>query len=130
MDRDAAPAEVDEAAVHLVPEPLDVERVLADQRVAQARRDRVRARRLDERPHELGRRVDLADPRDALVGVDADDEVVLAAVGDAVVHDRLAQDDGLDVGDLHGGSGLTGTVEAGTSRFARLSTIAKLSTIP
>ena len=103
MHRDPAPAEVDEAAVHLVPQPLDVERVLADERVAQARRDGVGARRLDERLHELGRRVDLPDPRDPLVGRDADDEVVLAPVGDSVVHDRLAQDDGLDVGDLHGG---------------------------
>ncbi len=64
--------------------------------------DGVRAGCLDERLHELGRRVDLADAGDALVGVDADDEVVLAPVGDAVVHDRLPQDDGLDVGDLHG----------------------------
>ena len=56
----------------------------------------------DERLHELGRRVDLADPGDPLVGVDPDDEVVLAPVGDPLVHDRLSQDDGLDIGDLHG----------------------------
>ena len=98
--------------------------------VAQARRDGVRARRLDERLHELGRRVDLADPGDPLVGVDADDEVVLAPVGDPVVHDRLAQDDGLDVGDLHVESPeLDGDDRDGTADFARLSTIAKLSTI-
>ena len=90
VDRDPAPAEVDEAAVHLVPQPLDVQRVLADQHVAQAHRDRVRARRLHERLHELGRRVDLADPGDALVGVDPDDEIVLAPVCDPLVHNRLS----------------------------------------
>ena len=90
MDRDPAPAEVDEAAVHLLPQPLDVQRVLADQDVAQAHRDRVRARRLHERLHELGRRVDLADPGDALVGVDPDDEIVLAPVCDPLVHNRLS----------------------------------------
>ena len=90
VDRDPAPAEVDEAAVHLLPEPLDVERVLADQDVAQAHGNRVGARRLDERLDELGRRVDLADARDALVGVDPDDEVVLAPVCDSLVHDRLS----------------------------------------
>ena len=57
--------------------------------------------RLHERAHGLGRRVDLADAGDALVGVDEDDEVVLAAVGDVVVQRRLTQDDRLDVGDLH-----------------------------
>ena len=41
-------------------------------------------------------------PGDALVGVDADDQVVLAAVGDARRRRRLPQDDGLDLGDLHG----------------------------
>ena len=90
MDRDPAPPEVDEPAVHPLPEALDVERVLADQHVAQAHGDRVRARRLDERLHELRGGVDLADPRDALVGVDPDDEVVLAAVRDALVHLRLS----------------------------------------
>ena len=90
VDRDPAPPEVDEAAVHLLPEPLDVERVLADQDVAQAHGDRVGARRLDERLDELGRRVDLADARDALVGVDPDDQVVLAAVCDSLVHLRLS----------------------------------------
>ena len=49
-----------------------------------------------------GARVDLADARDPLVGVDADDEVVLAAVGDPLVHDGLPQDDRFDIGDLHG----------------------------
>ena len=66
----------------------------------QAVRDRVRAGRLDERAHRLGRRVDLADAGDALVGVDEDDEVVLAAVGDAVVEHGLTEDHRLDVRDL------------------------------
>ena len=55
---------------------------------------------LHERRDGLGRRVDLADAGDPLVGVDADDEVVLAAVGDPLVHGGLPQNDGLDIGDL------------------------------
>ena len=54
----------------------------------------------EQRVDGLGRRVDLADAGDALVRVDLDDEIVLAAVGDPVVQHGLAQDDGLDVGDL------------------------------
>ena len=54
VDRDPAATEVDEAAVHLVPQALDIGRILADQRVAQARRDGVRAGRLHERLDELG----------------------------------------------------------------------------
>ena len=50
---------------------------------------------------DLGRRVDLADADDALVGVDADDQVVLAAVGNGAVDGRLPQDDRFDLGDLH-----------------------------
>jgi hypothetical protein len=100
VERDPAAADVDQAAVHLLPEALDVERVLADEQVAQAVRDRVRARRVDDRAYRLGRGVDLADAGDALVGVDEDNQIVLAAVGDRVVERGLAEDDRLDVGDL------------------------------
>jgi hypothetical protein len=63
----------------------------------------------------LRRGVDLPDAGDALVGVDEDDEVVLTAVCDPLVHGGLPQDDRLDVGDLH----------AGLSIMSRLSTISR-----
>ena len=90
MYRDPTPAEVDQTAVHLLPQPFDVQRVFPDQGIAETDRDRVRARRLHEGLDELGRRVDLADPGDPLVGVDPDDQVVLAAVCDSLVHLRLS----------------------------------------
>ncbi len=79
---------------------------------------------MHERRDGVGRRVDLADAGDPLVGVDQDDEVVLAAVRNPLVHGGLPQDNGLDIGDLQ--AGLLGTMPDG--RF-RLSIIAKLSTI-
>ena len=121
VDRDPAAADEDHAAIHLVPEPLDVERVLADQQLAQALRDRVRAGRVHERRDGLGRRVDLADAGDPLVGVDQDDEIVLAAVRDPLVHGGLPQDDGLDIGDLQACLPLA----AGLSIITRLSTITR-----
>ena len=90
VQSDPAPTDVDQAAVHLLPEALGFERVLADEQVVQAVRDRVRAGRVDERADGLRRRVDLADAGDALVGLDEDDQIVLAPVGDAVVEHRLA----------------------------------------
>ena len=57
--------------------------------------------RVDGGCDDLGRRVDLADPDDALVGVDPHDQVVLAAIGDRVVDVGLPQNDRLDLGNLH-----------------------------
>src|SRR5262249_14791120 len=90
-----------QAAVHLLPEPLDVGRVLADEQVVEAVRDRVRAGRLDKRAHRLGGGVDLADAGDALVGVDENHGVVLTAVRDRVVDRRLTEDYRLADRDLH-----------------------------
>ena len=73
---------VDRALVHLPPQPADLERVLADEQGRQAGGDLVRGRRLDHRLGDVGRGIDLADADDAGIGVDADDQRVLAAVGD------------------------------------------------
>ncbi len=126
----AAAADVDHAPVHPVPEPLDVERVLADERVAQPRGDGVRAALVHERLDGLRGGVDLADPGDPLVGVNQDDQVVLAPVGDPLVQGCLPEDDCLHVGDLHALAPPGGRKwdAAGTPR-QRLWTIAKLSTI-
>ena len=100
VDHRAAAAIVDRGLVHLVPEALDVERVLADQDLAQADHDRVGAGRLDDRLDDGRGGVGLADAGDALVGVDEDDGGVLGPVRlhrDA----RDLQVGDLDIGDLH-----------------------------
>jgi hypothetical protein len=61
----------------------------------------MRRRRVDDGPRDLRRRVDLTDAFDALVRADANDQVVLAAVGDRSIEAGLSVDDRFDVGDLH-----------------------------
>jgi hypothetical protein len=69
--------------------------------VAQADRVGVRVRGVDGGLDDLRRRVDFADADDPLVGVDAHDQVVLAAIRDRVVDVGLPQNDRLDLGNLH-----------------------------
>ena len=56
-------AVVDRAAVELVPETVDLQRILAQQEVPQAAGDGVRRRRLDDGLHHRRQRIDLADAR-------------------------------------------------------------------
>ena len=86
---------------HQLPEPVDLERVLADDQLADAAGDRMRRRHLDDRARDVRGRVRLADPDHALVGVHPDEERVLRAVGAARVDLVEAEHDGLDVDDLH-----------------------------
>ena len=58
----------------------------------------MRADRVDDRLDRLWGGVHLADPGDALVRMDHDYEVVLAAVRNRCVERRGANHDGLDVG--------------------------------
>ena len=74
-------AEVHRPAVHLLPQPLVLQRVLADEQLPQAAGDVVAERRVDDRLDHLGRRVGLADAFQAGVGADADQHRVLAAGG-------------------------------------------------
>ena len=60
-----------------------------DQEITQSPGEGVRRRRVDDCPRDLRRRVDLADAVDALVRSDANDQVVLAAIGDRAVEARL-----------------------------------------
>ena len=97
----AEAAVVNRCAIHLVPERADVERILPDERVAQAVGDEVRHRRLDDRLGDVRRRVDFTRADNAFVGVDADDQIVLRAIaigGDV----GEAEVDRFDFGDLHG----------------------------
>src|SRR5262249_33353094 len=97
---DAPAAGVEDAAVHLAPQLLHTGWILADEGLSQAHRDRVGAGCLDHCVHHLGSRGHLADPDDPIVGAHSNDEVVLAAVGNALVELGLAEDDRLNVRDL------------------------------
>src|SRR5918994_1338713 len=89
------------AVKHALPEACRVQRVLTHEKLAQAARDRVRGRHLDDRAGDVGRRIRLTDPDDALVRVHADEEGVLRAVGARRVDPVQPEDDRLDVGDPH-----------------------------
>ena len=100
VDRGRARAGVRGGLVERVPDRLDVERIAAEQRLAHADEHRVRRGHVDEGLGDGRRRVGLAVAADTLVGVDADDEGVLGAVG-AQLDLGQAQVDRLDVGDAH-----------------------------
>ena len=78
VGRGAARAGVGERAERLVPEPLDLRRVLADQQLVELADD---AR--DSAVGDPGRRGDLAPAGDALVGADLDEEVFAPEVPSA-----------------------------------------------
>ena len=99
-DADRRAAEVHRAAIHLLPEPFVVERVLADQKSPQPAGDVVAERGVDDRLHHLGRRIRLADAFEAVVGADADEHRVLAA-GGLRLDVRDAENLADDLGDLH-----------------------------
>ncbi len=100
LDDRPLPAEEDRALVHAVDEAVDLERVLADDALGQAAAYLVRQRRLDDRLGDERRRVGLADAGDAGVGMDLDDQRLLAAVA-ALVDIGQTQMDRLNTGDFH-----------------------------
>ena len=97
----ASAAEVDGALDHLAPEHLHVEGVLPAQDGAQASRDGVAGRCVDDGLGHGRRGIDLAEADQALVGVHADDQGVLCPVGARVVHLRQPQGNSLNLGNLH-----------------------------
>jgi hypothetical protein len=104
VDHRAAPAVHRRADVQPLPDRLDVERVGADQQLAQAEAHVVGPRRLDARARDPRVQIGLADSRDALVGVDLDDDVVLRRARGGGVERRLDQDVAVDCGYLQLGS--------------------------
>jgi len=109
VQRDTAVPEVDALLVQVVPDRLDVERITADDELAEPLRDRVRGRHLDRRACDGWRRIRLADAEQALVRLDADDERVLGPVR-AQLDLGKSQNDRLDTGDAHGYSSWWGGV--------------------
>ena len=80
MERSAAAPVVVARVEHRLPEPVDLERVLAHEDRPQPARERVRGRHLDDRAREKRGRIGLAEAHNALVGMDADEERVLRPV--------------------------------------------------
>ena len=89
------------ADVQLLPDRLDVGRVAADQQRPQPPVHRVRARRLDARAGDPRVQIGLADPGQALVGLDLDDDRVLRRAGRPHVVAGVEQHVRADVGDAH-----------------------------
>ena len=78
-----------------------LQRILADENLAQAAGDVVAERRIDDRLDHLGRRIGLADPFEPGVGADPHQHRILAAGrlgGDVLNAQNLAD----DFGDFHG----------------------------
>ena len=99
VDRRAA--EVHRAAIHLLPQPLGLQRVFAQHDLPQPAGDVVAERRVDDRLDHLGRRVGLADAFQARVGANAHEHGVLAA-GRLGLNVLNPQDLANDLGDFHG----------------------------
>ena len=130
VQRDAATADVDQPAVHLLPEPLDVHRIFSDEQFPQAVGDGVGTGGVNNRLDRFRCRIDLTNAGNALVGVDKDDKIVLASVCDSLVQRRLSKDHRLDIRDLHESPPRKSDCSGQNSGpKARLSTIEQLSTI-
>src|SRR5262249_28897087 len=100
LDDRAVAAEEDRAFVHAVDEAVDLEGIVADDALGQAAADLVRDPGLDDSLGDQRRGIDLADADEAGVGVDTDDESLLAAVA-ALGDGGEAEVDGFDAGDFH-----------------------------
>ncbi len=96
----AATAHVDGGLVHLAPEPLDVERILADQHFLEADHHRMGAGRVDNRLGDVGRGFRLTDAGDPFIGVDEHHGHVLGAIGD-FRNARNLQIGDFDISDFH-----------------------------
>ncbi len=101
VDHGAPPPVHGRADVEPLPQALDVEGVGADQDLAHADAHGVRAARVDAGAGDPRVDVALADPADALVGVDLDDDVVLRGRRGADVDVGLQQDMAIDPRDPH-----------------------------
>src|SRR5581483_6967255 len=100
MDGRAAPPEIDGSPVHLLPQPLDVQRVFADEQFPDAAGDAVRERGFKDGLRDMRRRVHLAQSDDSGIGMYLDQQRVLRAVALGLDF-RQAQVNRFDFGDFH-----------------------------
>ena len=101
VERERGAPVVRGAVVEQAPQPGRVARVLADEQLPRAPADGVGRGHLDHGPGQVRGRVGLPDADEPLVGVHADEERVLGAVGAVDIDLRKADDDRLDVRDAH-----------------------------
>ena len=102
MHRGASSTVVNRPREQSIPDSVDLEWIHAHQQGTEPGRVRMRRRCVHDRLDHMGLRVDLADPGDPFVGVQAQDERVLAAVGDRRIEGiRLPQHDRFNLGDPH-----------------------------
>ena len=103
----ALPAVIGEEAVHLLPEPLALQRILADQRRPQGlHADLPTGGRLDDRPTDVRLRLDVRPPGNAFIRADFDERdephaVRLARLGGVRVILAGIEHDRFHIGDLH-----------------------------
>ena len=101
VDNDAAPPIINRVFIHALPERCDFEGVLPDEQFAEAARDTVRGRRLDDGFDDIGRGRDFAEADNPGIGVDADDQRVLRAISGVDIDVGQTEDDGFNIGDFH-----------------------------
>lgn len=103
-DADGGAAKIHRLAVHLLPQPFVLERVLADEQVPQPAGDVVAERSVDDGLDHFRRRIRFADPFEAVIRANANQDRILAGggLGDDVGNaENLAN----DFSDLHGDGG-------------------------
>ena len=99
-DRDRRAAKVHRLAMHLLPQPVGLQRILADQDFSQPASNVVAERRVDNRLDDLWLRIRFADAFQAVVGADPHQHGVLAA-GGFLLHRRNAKQLADDILDFH-----------------------------
>ena len=99
-DGDRRAAEVERAAVHLLPQPLGFQRVFAQEHLAQPAGDVVAEGSIDDGFDHFGLRIRFANPFQPVVGTNAHKHCILAA-GGFVLDVRDAEELADDFGDFH-----------------------------
>ena len=124
VEHGPVPPVIESFPVHRLPNLLEVEWVLTEQELPQPVASAVRHLCINHCFPYLWRGIDLTVADDAFVGFNANQQIVLCAVGNRAPH-RKTQNNGLDIGDFHWPhflpSYLLGqaTCRTGRSMFAR-----------
>ena len=104
-DGDRRAAKVHGPVVHFLPQPVGLERVLADEQLPQPAGNVVAERSIDDGLDDFGGRVRFADPLQSVVGAHAHEDGILAT-GSLLSHFADAENLTDHMGDFHGGQHL------------------------
>ena len=130
MDHHAAPPVHGGAEIELLPQRPDLEGIGAHQHFADGEPHGVGAGRLDAGLGHPGIGVAFADPGDALIRMDGDDQAVLGGRGEARVVVGGQQDVAIDAGDLQTRRWAVETRRDGMHEFSRLEGCAGRQRLP